>query len=227
MFKPTGAAVEQFIARWRGGHGGQERANYAMFLYELCDVLGVTPPDPAGHSHSNDYVFERIVRELQRDGTLSFRRIDLYKRGCFVLEAKQSRQCETGVKQWPGPAELMTREIGHRSLRQTGSRWDLLMARARAQAENYVRLLPEDHDPPPFVVVCDVGHCFEIYANFRRDGKAYGPFPDGVSFRIFLEDLRRHEVRTLLQAIWTDPLPLDPARRRPSLVLQPPIRHFG
>ena len=52
-----------------------------------------------------------------------------------------------------------------------------------------------DHEPPPFVIVCDVGHCFEVYANFRRDGKAYDQFPDRQSFRIYLEDLREPEMR--------------------------------
>ena len=32
-------AVEAFIARWQGREGGQERANYAMFLTELCSAL--------------------------------------------------------------------------------------------------------------------------------------------------------------------------------------------
>src|SRR5215469_10638515 len=30
--------LEGFIARWQGREGGQERANYALFLSELCDV---------------------------------------------------------------------------------------------------------------------------------------------------------------------------------------------
>ena len=64
------------------------------------------------------------------------------------------------------------------------------MLNARRQAEDYVRLLPADHDAPPFIVVCDVGHCLEVYANFRRDGKAYDQFPDRQCFRIYLEDLR-------------------------------------
>mgnify|MGYP001792823855 CR=1 FL=1 len=38
--------VEAFIARWQGREGGQERANYALYLSELCDVLGVARPDP-------------------------------------------------------------------------------------------------------------------------------------------------------------------------------------
>ena len=87
------------------------------------------------------------------------------------------------------------------------------MLNARRQAEDYVRLLPSGHEPPPFVIVCDVGHCFEVYANFRRDGKAFDQFPDRQSFRVFLEDLRRPEVRERLAAIWNDPLSLDPAKR--------------
>lgn len=86
------------------------------------------------------------------------------------------------------------------------------MMNARQQAENYVRLLPASHEPPPFVLVCDVGHAIEVYANFRRDGKAYDQFPDRRSFRIYLEDLRDEKIRERLKAIWTDPLSLDPSR---------------
>jgi hypothetical protein len=43
--------IESFIARWQGRESGQERANYALFLTELSDVLGVSrqnrpPPRP-------------------------------------------------------------------------------------------------------------------------------------------------------------------------------------
>ncbi len=78
------------------------------------------------------------------------------------------------------------------------------MMNARRQAEDYVRLLPRSHEPPPFVLVCDVGHCIEVYANFRRDGKAFDQFPDRQTFRIYLEDLRRPEVRDFVKVIWTD-----------------------
>jgi hypothetical protein len=63
------------------------------------------------------------------------------------------------------------------------------------------------------VIVCDVGHCFEVFANFRRDGKAFNQFPDRQSFRVYLEDLRLQETRERLAAIWNDPLSLDPAKR--------------
>jgi hypothetical protein len=58
-----------------------------------------------------------------------------------------------------------------------------------------------------------VGQCFEVYANFRRDGKAFDQFPDRQSFRIYLDELRRPEIRERLVSIWTDPLSLDPARK--------------
>ncbi|WP_349358160.1 DNA methyltransferase [Stappia sp.] len=204
--------VEAFIAKWQGREGGQERANYALFLTELCDVLGEPHPDGAGASHAeNDYVFERVVRETARDGTVSHKRIDLYKRDCFVLEAKQSRWSgDKKMGEAPPPPGLDAAPRGRRS--GADRAWDSLMINAYKQAENYVRLLPAGHEPPPFVLVCDVGHCIEVYANFRRDGKAYDQFPDRRSFRIYLEDLRDPQVRARLAAIWRAPMDLDPSR---------------
>ncbi len=54
--------VETFIARWQQNSGGAERANYALFLTEFCELIGVSRPDPAGgDTDSNAYVFERAV----------------------------------------------------------------------------------------------------------------------------------------------------------------------
>src|SRR5205823_9241302 len=94
--------IEDFIARWIGREGGQERANYALFLTGLCSALGLSRPDPASAStEENDYVFERLVTFKEPDGTTSHGRIDLYKSGSFVLEAKQSRQ-KGGYKEIAG-----------------------------------------------------------------------------------------------------------------------------
>jgi hypothetical protein len=103
--------VEQFISRWQGREGGQERANYALFLTELCDVIEVPRPDPASATtESNDYVFERVVREPQADGSSAVRRIDLYRRGSFVLEAKQSRLVGGAKEVFGQPALFPTAE---------------------------------------------------------------------------------------------------------------------
>jgi hypothetical protein len=72
------AAIDAFIARWQGREGGQERANYSMFLTELCRTLGLPVPDPAGATtEDNDYVFERMVKDFLPDGSAASRRIDL------------------------------------------------------------------------------------------------------------------------------------------------------
>ena len=56
------ATVVEFVARWVASGAG-ERANYQLFLSELCDVLGVACPDPAhADDAQNAYVFERAVR---------------------------------------------------------------------------------------------------------------------------------------------------------------------
>ncbi len=214
-------SVEAFIAKWQGREGGQERANYALFLTELCDAIGVARPEPAaattGH---NDYVFERAVKEPNGDGTFTTRRIDLYKRGCFVLEAKQSRQRD-GEKQIPGQSELaLSPEPSVRGRRSANRGWDTLMLNARQQAEAYAKDLDASHGWPPFILICDVGHCIEAYADFSLQGKNYAQFPDRHGFRIFLEDLRSPDMRERLVTIWQDPLALDPAQHSARVTRQ-------
>ena len=204
--------VEAFISRWLANEGGQERANYALFLSELCDILGVPRPEPAAATTTlNDYVLERAVKEPNPDGTVTNRRIDLYKRGCFVLEAKQSRQVKGGEKELQaGPVPKTAPQTrGRRGVERS---WDTLMFDAKAQAVNYARCLPTDHGWPPFVLVCDVGHVIEVFADFTGQGKNYAQFPDRQGFRIYLEDLRKADIRDRLKAIWTNPQSLDPSR---------------
>jgi len=169
--------VESFIARWSAGEGGQERANYALFLSELCDVLDVPRPEQASHDAVlNAYAFERAVTFRGPDGSTSRGRIDLYKRGSFVLEAKQSRR--------PGTVKAEQSSLFHPEPqdssplgRRTASRaWDVLMLNARQQAEAYAKALPASEGWPPFLIVCDVGHCFQIYADFTGQGKNYAQF---------------------------------------------------
>jgi hypothetical protein len=205
--------AETFITRWQGQEGGQERANYSLFLTELCDVLDLPHPDPAGVTRErNDYVFERVVTHHRDDGD-AVGRIDLYRKGSFVLEAKQSRW-KGGDKAIAGQSDLFSAETDAPERGKPGARraWDVLMINAKRQAEEYARALPPSHGWPPFILVCDVGHCIEVYADFTGQGKNYTQFPDRQSFRIYLEDLRGTEVRDRLKAIWLDPQSLDPTR---------------
>ena len=190
--KPSADKAETFIARWQGQEGGQERANYALFLTELCDVLDLPHPDPADARHErNDYVFERVVTRHRNDGD-AIGRIDLYRKNSFVLEAKQSRW-KGGNKEIAGQNDLFAAEkdTEDRGRAGRGRAWDVLMLNAKRQAEEYARALPASHGWPPFILVCDVGHCIEVYADFTGQGKNYTQFPDRQSFRVYLEDLRK------------------------------------
>ncbi len=212
--------VEPFIARWSVS-GGAERANYGQFLSELCRVLEVPEPEPTKPSDDdNAYVFERSVYDPHDEGKPTVRRIDLYRRGCFVLEAKQGveKEAEAEAQVRQARSKKAQGKKGHGTRGTKG--WDTFMQRARQQAENYVRLLPNGEGRPPFVLVVDVGHVIEVYSEFSRTGGVYRPFPDARSHRITMDDLRKPEVRERLQAIWLDPLSLDPTLRMAEVTRQ-------
>ncbi|HZS04252.1 MAG TPA: DNA methyltransferase [Blastocatellia bacterium] len=204
-------SIHDFIQRWTTS-GAAERANAQSFLKDLCDQIGVPHPDPAGpDDEHNAYVFERAVTFQNGDGTTSPGWIDLYKRGCFVLEAKQGSEKNDG-------ANALFADVAKRPKRKgtavRGTRgWDDAMLKARGQAEQYAKALPASEGWPPFLIVVDIGHSFELYADFTRSGKTYLPFPDARSHRFLLGDLLRDDLRARLKLIWTDPLSLDPSRR--------------
>ena len=211
MSSPT---PESFLSRWRDS-GASERANYQLFLSELCDLLDVPRPDPSGDSTAaNAYVFERAVTFVHSNGDTRPGFIDLYKRGCFVLEAKQGadRSAPASPALSDALRELQKKRRAGTATRGTAA-WDDAMLRARGQAELYLRALPPDEGRPPFVLVVDVGHSIELYSEFSRTGGAYIPFPAPGAHRIPLADLAKPEIRERLRLVWTAPLDLDPARR--------------
>lgn len=203
---------QDFESRWRKS-GGAERANYGLFLQDFCDLLGVPRPDPTTDNPAQDaYVLERAV--TFDDGKQTTGRIDLYKRGCFVLETKQGtttpdEQAAAEKAQLGLPVEK--RRKGH-AVRGT-AKWEQMMKAAYEQALRYVRALPASEPRPPFIVVVDVGHCFDVYSNFAGVGDNYVPFPDSGHYRFFLPALAKSELRTQLHQLFTDPQQLDPSRR--------------
>ena len=180
--QPSDPSLAAFIARWDGTELA-ERANYVRFLDELCEVLGVPRPDPASGS-GGAYRYERSVIRHETDGSTSTRRIDLYKRGCFMLEAKQGSNP-------PRQQSLFgTAEVERRANIRRSPGWAQAMLRAKGQAEGYARDIPADEGWPPFLIVCDVGFCLDLYADFSGSGKHYAQFPDREGFRIYLPDLQ-------------------------------------
>ena len=68
MPAPATPSVEVFISRWEAATGS-ERANYQLFLTELCALLDLPQPDPAcDDTRDNAYVFERRVTFRRVEG---------------------------------------------------------------------------------------------------------------------------------------------------------------
>ena len=173
-----------------------------------------TDPSRAVNEY-NDYVFERRVDFKFEDGGTTPGRIDLYKRNCFVMEAKQSAKRVRARAADPGQLDLISEDAAQvkaGSATRGTRRWDRVMRAAKRQAEDYARALPHEHGWPPFVLVVDVGYVIEVYADFSGQGKNYAQFPDRAGYSIPLSGLRDDAIRARLRAIWTDPRSLDPAR---------------
>jgi hypothetical protein len=207
--------IESFIAEW-AITGGSELANTQSFVNGLATLIGVDPPKGSQTDDAqNDYVFERRVFQDNGDGTTSFGRLDAYKRGSFVLEAKQGSDADREAAK-RGESDFFGKPASEKLKQGTAKRgtpgWASAMFKAKGQAERYAKALPLDHGWPPFLLVTDVGHCIDVYADFSGTGKAYTQFPDAARFRIMLADLRDDEVRTRLASIWTNPLNLDPSK---------------
>jgi len=179
----TTTTAQAFIQRWQGV-AASELATAQTFVMDLCELLGVPKPHP---TPAQDYMFERPVTFSHGDGSSSAGRIDCYRRGHFVLEAKKLK------------AGAHTKGF------------DDGLLRARSQGESYARALPVAEGRPPFVLVVDVGTVIEVYAEFSRSGGTYTPFPDPRSHRILLADLAKPEVQARLRLIWTQPDDLNPA----------------
>jgi SAM-dependent methyltransferase len=200
--------AEPFIARWKGS-SSSERANYALFLSELCDLIEVARPEPSTSDEDlNTYVIDKAVVFKELDGSSTTNFIDLYKRNCFVLEAKQGSNPQLSS----GTSHPATRKLKRGTAIRGTIRWDEAMLAARGQAERYAKALPASEGWPPFLIVVDVGHSIELYADFSLTGKAYLPFPDPRTFRISLDQLALSSIQERLRALWLDPLSLDPAR---------------
>lgn len=206
---PILASSSEFINKWKAS-GGHERGSGQLFLTELCDLLGVPRPDaPQSETAQNDYVFEREIPRIKQDGSQTTVFLDLYKAGHFVLETKQGvnpardKHVPTGA-----PPTKTTKGHGTRDTKA----WDKALERAYEQARRYIRDLPSEEPVPPFLIVCDVGYVFELYADFSGTRGTYTPFPVAGQHRIFLEDLADEQTCQLLRTVFTAPQSLDPSK---------------
>lgn len=81
---------DQFIAKWKVAQG-REDSNSNPFLSDLCRAFDLPTPGPwTGDFDQSPYIFEFPVNVIDSDGKNSSKKIDLYRRDCFILEAKQA-----------------------------------------------------------------------------------------------------------------------------------------
>jgi hypothetical protein len=200
--------IATFIDRWERS-AAAERANYQMFLSELCALLEVPLPDPTtADPEKNLYVFDRSITRTNPDGTAVTNYIDLYKAGHFVCETKQGSS-EIVAEDYA--AKPSSTKLGHG--KRGSAAFDKALERAYNQGRDYITSLPASHGRPPFLIVCDVGYSIDLYAEFTCTGGRYERFPDPKNHRILLADLHRPEIRERLRAVFTDPHSLDPSKK--------------
>jgi hypothetical protein len=159
--------IDQFIRKWRGIKGGAERANYQLFLTEFAQALDLPTALPGEGGVLGDYQFDGPVAGGAIAGGTGF--ADLYKKGSFILEAKQSKLPEAQKNQ----PELFD-VAASAPASPSGARYDRVMRDALAQAKRYAVNLPANHPWPPFLIVCDVGRAFELYFDWSGNGRGYG-----------------------------------------------------
>src|SRR5271169_6471019 len=132
-------AADRFILSW-SATGGSELANTQSFINELCALIGVEAPRGSRvDDDENSYVFERRVFEDNGDGTSSFGRVDCYKKGSFVLEAKQGTESDrTAAGKGDADLDLFGQTAAVRIKRGTAKRgtpgWAKAMTQAKRQA---------------------------------------------------------------------------------------------
>ncbi len=83
-------ALRKLVERWTGVKA-RERANYQLYLGELCAALDVEGPRPAG----SGYEYEYPIKVVDREGKEGSNFVDLFKRDHFVLEAKDKEAGRT------------------------------------------------------------------------------------------------------------------------------------
>jgi len=190
-------SIKAFIQKWKGS-AGSERANKDAYLLDLCEALEIAPPGPKDQSPG--YCFEKDLKITHLDGSTSTGSIDLFKEGCFVLEAKQgSTKGKGGLKEGSAPVR------GTRA-------YDQYMEKAFGQAVNYAIRLPQR---PPFLMTCDIGHSFQVWDSFSG---VYGGY--GARRAVPIDDLVKPEVQEWFRTIWDNPQSLDPGKRRALVTRQ-------
>jgi hypothetical protein len=139
------AAVVQrlrgFVEAWQDRPGG-ERSGFQQFLVELCQALGTAVPNGV------DFAFEYRVSGVGDRGL-----VDAYKRGHFMIEAKRARSS--------------SRESGSTPVRGDALGYTEFIR--SAYVNQLFRYRRADRDPPPLLIVVDIGYKLWIWPAFADE----------------------------------------------------------
>src|SRR5690606_37845275 len=149
--------------------------------------------------------FERVVSFP--DGRRG--RVDLFKAGCCVIEAKCFHRA-VGATSGSGTRASPNRR--RTTIRRGTPAWERAMRAAAQQGARYAGALADQGRPPPFVIATDSGYAFDLYRDVSGAGRAYVRCPD--FHRILMAELVREEVRAVLRAALADPQALHPGHTR-------------
>lgn len=194
---PSGPSVSEdtlerlqgFANKWLHRVGNEEQL--AMpFLLELCDALGTKRPYDSSEELS-DYSFERPVAI---PGTKKRGYIDLYKRDHFVLEAKCGRSSSS--------------EPGSAPVRRTRAYLAYIQSAYNDQARLYALALKQE--PPPLLIVVDIGERFWIWPRGIDGG--YAPFHSPKRIEIPLAELGDETYAGVIRACFENPSDLDASK---------------
>ncbi|MDB9321016.1 class I SAM-dependent DNA methyltransferase [Nodularia spumigena] len=180
--------VEIFLDKWQGS-SGNEIANKDSFCLDLCTALGVASPPPQGSVLGDPYCLEKNVKMPQSTGNIKQGRIDFYKQGHFILEAKQG-----------------STKSGSSTPKRGTRAYDKYMQKAFIQATAYA---PHLQGKPPFLLTCDIGSHFELWMGFSGD---YGGY--GARQIIKLDDLLKADIFDLFVDIFNQPQKRNPEKIR-------------
>ncbi len=194
--------MRAFVERTRGAQGA-ELANAQTVFNLLCEALQVPPPSLKDAGAHTPYCFEADVL----DGA-AHRRMDVYKRGHFIFEAKQ------GADLVDTAGALQASSKGHaKTPKGTGVRgtkvWRDAMSSGRVQVGRYAAAVTRRGDPkPPFLLLADLGHRLWVWSSFSPDAvDDYGDLEELAAFA--WEELADPRVFRFLRTVFTDPRSLD------------------
>lgn len=180
--------IENFLTKWKGS-SGNEIANKDSFCLDLCHALGLESPPPQGSIIGDPYCLEKNVKMPHSTGEVRQGRIDFYKEGHFILEAKQG-----------------SAKSGSSTPKRLTTAYNKYMQKAFIQATAYAPHLPIK---PPFLLTCDIGSHFELWMGFSGD---YGGY--GAGQKIPLDNLLKPDIFDLFIDIFTNPQKRNPEKIR-------------